>query len=209
MELDIRTIHSIFDKYNTLIFEKCFDCKLPTPQFAISKSNNWLGQFSFMRVDITGYSYKIRISKNFDYNIDTLTNVIVHEMLHEYIQFNEMYDNNSHGVKFHYYMNVINNKFNNITITVRNTNEVQQICKPTPVILFTISTGQRCYAKISNSAYTHMFKFINQYFAKYGSVEEAICEPCYNVMRLRKSTSTLHYKPITDEIFKNICKDAA
>ena len=204
MELDIRTIHSIFDKYNTLIFEKQFDCKLPIPKFAISKSNNFLGLFNAIRIDHSGHSYKIRISKNFEHTIETLTNVVVHEMIHEYIQYNNIYDNNGHGRMFQHYMNLINYKFNELNITVVSNHEAELICKPTPVVLFTESNGERCYAKLSNSSYYRMINLINKHFGKYGSIDEAICEPCYRVCHFKKSVSTLHYLRVSDEVFTNV-----
>ena len=206
MELDIKTIKSIFDKYNTLIFENQFNCKLPTPTFAISKTKKCLGIFKCVKIDYDGHSYKISISNNFEHTIKTLTNVVVHEMIH-YIQFNCMHDNNSHGFIFCKYMNAINRKFNELNITIVSNNEAKYICKKTPVVLFTNECGQRCFAKLSNSSYYCMINLIKKYFGKYGSIDEAICEPCSRASYLQKSVSTLHYLNVKYELFTHINKN--
>lgn len=140
MNLTIALINKIFDKYNTNVFENVYGVKLPTPHFEISsRAIHWLGQFTCNRRDFDGHSYIIKISSNYSFTTKTLANVVVHEMIHEYIQYKHLSDSNAHGWRFCSIMNNINDKFSELNIDVRTSCSIvpKTNVKQMNIVLFT------------------------------------------------------------------------
>lgn len=108
-------VGKIFDKYNVLYFEN----SLPKPSFDFMRTKKAVGRFTCTRL----YGYRIinpKIKLSTYYNFDNeaeLTDIVLHEMIHYYIAYNNIWDNNPHGVTFRKYMRKLNDLGNhNITI---------------------------------------------------------------------------------------------
>lgn len=203
MELNVEKIRSIFNEYNESIFKAQYDCTLPMPKFVISgRAHNWLGQFSYKRIDRIGTSYVIKISKNFNYtNIYELASVVVHEMIHEYIQFKSFKDTNSHGYVFNSIKNNINKNFKELKIQIR-CSFIYHKTNKTEVMLFTDKTGKRCFTFVPNDK---LIDLLTKKCGKYGDIEVATCKS-NRLNNLAKSRVTLHYLYVNDEKFYRIKK---
>ena len=78
---------------------------LPTPHFGITDKKNYLGRF-------VGYKNRkknakhpithpiISISADYDYDEEMFENLMVHEMIHYFIAFNHIKDDDDHGTAF-------------------------------------------------------------------------------------------------------------
>lgn len=104
-------LRETFKKYNTLIFNN----RLPVPYLRISKSTRSLGSFRSIRGkgDLRlPQNCDIALSRNWDLEFSVLEDVVIHEMIHYYIWYNNLRDTSSHGRIFKTMMNEINNNYN-------------------------------------------------------------------------------------------------
>ncbi len=109
------TLQQIIDKFhhfNHLIFED----KLPLPEIRQTTDIYRAGcticnVVRYPDGRITRSGWVIRISVRFDRSESHYDNVLVHEMIHYYIGYNNLKDNDSHGDLFVRMMNEINEKF--------------------------------------------------------------------------------------------------
>lgn len=100
-------IQDTFVRYNELIF----DNSLPMPMFRLTTTRLAMG------VTRTGVLNNIKqisidISIRYDLPKEDYINTIVHEMIHYYIEYNNMQDDASHGKLFVSIMNKINSEHN-------------------------------------------------------------------------------------------------
>lgn len=117
MTATVEQIEKIFHKYNKSIFQKQYGYTLPTPVFRVSNAKNYVGLFSYRRHDKEGRSYKISISNFYKLTRQDIIETVIHEMIHEYIQFTGTIDTSSHGPMFRYIMDEIN-RTNGMSISV-------------------------------------------------------------------------------------------
>ena len=66
IQLTEKWINTNFDILNEEIFNSFYGCKLPKPKFVVSRAKNTLGLFHYLKMDHTGYSYVIKISKYYN-----------------------------------------------------------------------------------------------------------------------------------------------
>ena len=107
------TIKLIQERYNVLN-NMCFSNELPTNvRFLLHDSFKLLGQYSYTLNrynEVTRHS--ISISRNYDWDGDMLDDIILHEMIHEYIYYYQLkIGRNTHGAIFIKFMNEFNQKF--------------------------------------------------------------------------------------------------
>lgn len=189
MNVTLSLINNIFNHYNKVLFENEFGTKLPTPEFVLSgRAKKWLGQFNYLRKDRIGYSYKIKISKNFDFDKESLINVVVHEMLHEFIQFSEIHDTSVHGMQFNYYKNLINHKFPELNITVRDSSTKLK-SKTNRVIIFYDFYKNKCILKTNSPVVIH---WLIKNYGKYGNIYEGYSSSDV-INKITSSVSRIHY----------------
>lgn len=101
-----------FDELNLM----CFEGKLPKITFRMSKARTFIGQFSFKKrrtwlLKTELYDFKLKISTHYDLPEDTLTDVLLHEMIHYYIAINGIKDRSAHGPVFRSMMKDLNERF--------------------------------------------------------------------------------------------------
>jgi hypothetical protein len=100
MKADVNTLTHIFWDYN----KKCFGNSLPTPYIELFDKPGKIARFEYHK---NGKKAKkpirnqiIYFSKTYEFNENTMRDVMVHEMIHYYIAWNRIKDNGSHGRKF-------------------------------------------------------------------------------------------------------------
>lgn len=81
-----------FKRFN----EQFFNNELPIPVFALMKRSNVFGQFS-----VNKRYYIIRLNSMYDRELKAVETTLIHEMIHLYIHYHNLYDNASHGRTFH------------------------------------------------------------------------------------------------------------
>lgn len=146
MLITVSDIQSIFNKYNSL----CFDGKLPLPRIRIGHAKGYLGQLRYkVKKDKSGkatYSdFSLNFTQRYEMDQEKLEDVVIHEMIHYYIHYNNIQDTSAHGVVFRKMMDDINIRFKrNITISDRSglpvSDESQQI-KMHLVCVATLKSG--------------------------------------------------------------------
>jgi len=146
MLITVSDIQGIFNKYNSL----CFDGKLPLPRIRIGHAKGYLGQLRYkVKKDKSGkatYSdFSLNFTQRYEMDQEKLEDVVIHEMIHYYIHYNNIQDTSAHGVVFRKMMDDINIRFKrNITISVRSglpvSDESQQI-KMHLVCVATLKSG--------------------------------------------------------------------
>lgn len=93
-----------------------FDGKLPKLPIELSDAKTFLGLCVYKkRRTILGrtecYDFKLRISTRIDLVEAEVEDIIIHEMIHYYIGYNNLKDSSAHGRVFRHIMNTINEKF--------------------------------------------------------------------------------------------------
>lgn len=164
MMATVEQIEKIFHKYNKSIFEKQFGYVLPTPSFRVTTAKNYIGLFSYMRHDRMGSSYKISVSNFYKLTRQDIIETVIHEMIHEYIQFTGTIDTAVHGPMFIHIMNEIN-RMNGLNVTVRGSNNTVSVTKEFRMFSFNMN-GRRHITKIQKTKeaeYVKMLKNINKY----------------------------------------------
>ena len=146
MLITVSDIQGIFNKYNSL----CFDGKLPLPRIRIGHAKGYLGQLRYkVKKDKSGkatYSdFSLNFTQRYEMDQEKLEDVVIHEMIHYYIHYNNIQDTSAHGVVFRKMMDDINIRFKrNITISDRSglpvSDESQQI-KMHLVCVATLKSG--------------------------------------------------------------------
>lgn len=104
--------------------EKYFNGELPTPKFDLLHKTSMLGWFGYRKSGKDKrkkmpLEYKvIKISDCYDFDEKDFIEIMVHEMIHYYIAWNQIKDNGDHGDKFMEMATEISEKYGlNITKT--------------------------------------------------------------------------------------------
>lgn len=119
MEITISYIQNKFLKFNHMIFGD----QLPMLPIRLSNAKTFMGQCCFKKKrtltgKIKNYDFVLRINTRIDLPETDLEDIIIHEMIHYYIGYNQLHDTSSHGQLFRKMMAEINQKFGrHITIS--------------------------------------------------------------------------------------------
>ena len=98
--------------------KKFFNNELPDPKFCIIHSKNVLDQKKGKKWKPLAYKC-ISISDCFDFDRETLINIMAHEMIHYYLAEHQIKDDKSHGKEFMRMAQELNEKYGlNITETL-------------------------------------------------------------------------------------------
>lgn len=104
----VEIIKEKFKEYNNLYF----DGKLPMPKFDIMHTYKMSGYFIFDPVKKGRIrNKKIYITDSFDFTEEMFRNILVHEMIHYYIAYNNIKDNDDHGIEFLKIAEELNKKY--------------------------------------------------------------------------------------------------
>jgi predicted SprT family Zn-dependent metalloprotease len=112
MKATIPYVEKKFEEFNQLMF----DGKLPKLPIELSDAKTFLGLCVYKkRRTILGrtecHDFKLRISTRIDLVEAEVEDIIIHEMIHYYIGYNNLKDSSAHGRVFRHIMNTINEKF--------------------------------------------------------------------------------------------------
>lgn len=153
MKADIQFLSDRFQRFNRLIFKQ----PLPMPQMHISSAKSFMGQF---RVEKHGFggrnvTYHLTLSNRYDLSVAELEDIVIHEMIHFYINHAGLSDSSSHGQVFRRMMNEINRRFNrHITVSHRCTQQQLDSDKHLAhsiVCLCTMTDGRQLFCKVAQS----------------------------------------------------------
>ena len=119
MVVTIDWMKKSFEHFNKDYFRNT----LPTPAFSLSRGHYRQGRFCYKAVIKNGVmerrDYKIAISTFYEMSERQACNILLHEMIHYYILYHGLKDNQPHGRVFHSMADALNNKFGwNITATL-------------------------------------------------------------------------------------------
>ncbi len=125
MHATIKYVEKKFDEFNRLIFGS----RLPRLPIRMSDATTFLGMcVSKVQTLPDGrrqhHDFELRVSLRHDIPERELEDVIIHEMIHYFIMYNELVDSSPHGELFKAMMRSINRTYGrNITISRRSTPE--------------------------------------------------------------------------------------
>ncbi len=109
------TMPRMFNECN----KKYFNGSLPSPKYGLMNKLNILARFEYNKNKKGKHPIKwqeIKFSDCYDFPEDVFRNLMVHELIHYYIEWNGIRDNKSHGKEFMKIANELNTKYNlNVT----------------------------------------------------------------------------------------------
>ena len=114
-----------FEEFNQQIFAG----KLPKLPIVLSDAKTFLGVFTYKHRKVTDgkteyYDFKLIINTRLDLPENEIDDVIIHEMIHYFIGYNQLEDATAHGPIFTHMMNEINTKYGrHITVSRKSTDE--------------------------------------------------------------------------------------
>ena len=121
MKATIEYVERKFKEYNELMFGG----RLPMIPVKLSDVKSYLGKCKYcIRVLADGrrecYNFEMLINTRIDLPENVVEDVIIHEMIHYFIQYNGLSDTSAHGAIFKSIMNSINSTFGrNICVTYK------------------------------------------------------------------------------------------
>ncbi len=108
ISIDIDWLQTWFDTFN----QRYFNNVLPPPRFTLSKSRTRLGSMSCKKkrtwLKTVSTDFTISISIFYDQTERQYQNVLLHEMIHYYIAYQNIKDTSAHGVVFKKMMKQLN-----------------------------------------------------------------------------------------------------
>lgn len=128
MKATIPYVKKKFEEFNKL----CFAGKLPQIPIELSDAKTFLGLCVHKRrIGENGeteyFDFKLRINSRLDLPENEIEDVIIHEMIHYFIDYNQLEDATTHGPIFTHMMNEINSKYGrNITISNKCSEEQEE-----------------------------------------------------------------------------------
>lgn len=128
MIASIQYIEQKFGEFNRLFFGG----RLPILQFELSDASRFLGQFNWDEKTlpdgrIEKSNFKLRVNTRIDMTQDALDDVIIHEMIHYFIDYHNLVDSSPHGNIFRAIMESINvNHGRHIEVAHRNPSEEEK-----------------------------------------------------------------------------------
>ena len=118
---------SKFNEFNALIFNG----RLPLPTIILTQANTFLGKCEYKRRRLPGgkeqrCDFHLRFNVRAELSDTLMEDVIIHEMIHYYIAYNNLKDTSAHGPLFRSMMNDINTRYGReIRVSHRLTDSTQ------------------------------------------------------------------------------------
>lgn len=107
MYIDSDFVQAAFERFNKLIFGD----KLPWPNFELTPVTSFLGQYKCMRDDQGMKRHWLRFSNALELDEREWEDIVIHEMIHYFIDYNHIGDSTAHGPVFKRFMEKINSGF--------------------------------------------------------------------------------------------------
>ena len=136
-----------------------FEGKLPQPRLALSRSRRQLGSMRFKRRMRMGrvetYDHAIHVSILFEQGENEFKNVLLHEMIHYYIAYNNIQDTGPHGEVFRKMMNWLNSEHGWNMKVSENGKALQMAQENIPrreylVLALSLCSGKRAFARLTS-----------------------------------------------------------
>ncbi len=137
MKATLPYLRERFEHFNHL----CFGGVLPVPAFRLTTASSYIGQMRYRhRRGPDGswqrYAFTMSFSTRFELDEAEVEDTIIHEMIHYYIDFNNLQDTSIHGRLFRQLMNDINLRFNrHITISLRDPEILNTDSRQRPAVI--------------------------------------------------------------------------
>lgn len=180
MVVTIAWMKKSFEQFNKDYFRNT----LPTPAFSLSRGHYRQGCFCYKTVMKNGVmerrDYKISISTFYEMSERQACNILLHEMIHYYILYHGLKDDQPHGRVFHFMADALNNKFGwNITTTLAMASAGYKVSE---------ETKRRCAHKLS-------FYVLAMETVKEGYVLSVVSPSCVNQINklLKKASEIRHH----------------
>ena len=198
-----------FNHFNKL----CFGGKLPPVPIEMSNARRSLGQCVYRIVALPGgkkqkTDFRIRLSQVVDLPERELEDIVIHEMIHYYIDSNQFTDTSTHGILFQDMMNRINATFGrNITISHKSTKEEREGAYDTRphwhvIAVLTLSDGKKGI-KVLPRVLPSILKYYNGVMAS-PQVSDAQLYMSNDIYFNRfPNSSSLKYHSLEDEVNKS------
>lgn len=128
MTVTIPYIKQKFEEFN----QQMFGGRLPMIPIELSNAKTFLGQCAYKkRHKLLGkvelYDFKLRINTRIDLSEQEMEDIIIHEMIHYHIGYNQLKDTSAHGRLFLQMMNDINTRFGrHVTVSHKSTAEQRE-----------------------------------------------------------------------------------
>lgn len=173
MLITVTEIQHIFTKYNDL----CFDGKLPMPRIRIGNAKGYLGQLRYKvkkekNGRLTYSDFSLNFTQKYDLSQQKLEDVVVHEMIHYYIHYNNIQDTSAHGAVFRKMMNDINTRFKrHITISDRSALPVNEINQQTKLYLVCVASLKSGETGVAVCALSRAFEIFDELPRRYDIVK--------------------------------------
>ena len=157
MDLTVQYLKENFLQLN----ETYFQGQLPLPLLIVSSSKTLLGQFWSLRnrarlLHAKKEKFIIRISDYYDMPSEEYRNILLHEMIHYYIEYNNIKDTSPHGQKFREMMHTFNTKYGwHVSISSKNSKWKIRQCyaKPFYTVLALTTNDNKHYLSVVNPNY--------------------------------------------------------
>lgn len=128
MKATVPYIENKFQEFNL----QMFGGKLPHIPVELSDAKTFMGQCVYKRRrkwfgKTELYDFRLRINTRIDLPEQEVEDIIIHEMIHYYIGYNQLKDTSAHGQLFRKIMNEINSKYGrHVTVSHRSTKEQRE-----------------------------------------------------------------------------------
>ncbi len=160
-------IQKKFEEFNQLIFAS----ELPKLPIELSDAKTFLGKCVFKhRQGKNGktecYDFKLKINTRLDLPEVEIEDVIIHEMIHYYIGYNQLEDATAHGPRFLQMMNEINSKHGrHISVSHKSTKEQKEALVDKKahyhVVAVVVFQDGRCGIKVLPRVLQSILKYYN------------------------------------------------
>lgn len=165
---DICFIQTCFERFNSQIFGG----SLPLTPLKLTKASSFFGKLHYRRHrnifgKETKSDFEIRISTSFDLPEREWEDVIIHEMLHYYIDLNGIRDSSAHGPVFRSMMQEINEKYGRrLTVSKRTSapRPRRRRSGKTIFCLSILSDGSRGITICSPARVSYMKRYLPRYY---------------------------------------------
>ena len=207
MLITVTDIQQIFAKYNDL----CFDGKLPMPRIRIGYAKGYLGQLRYtVRKGKDGkrtYSnFSLNFTQKYELDRQKLEDVVIHEMIHYYIHYNNIQDTSAHGSVFRKMMNDINIRFKrNITISDRSALPVAETNQQTKLYLVCVASLKSGETGVAVCARSRAFEIYDELPYRYEILNfnwYFTSDPFFS--RYKRSNTAKLYRADREEISKHL-----
>lgn len=137
MKATLPYLRERFDHFNRL----CFGGQLAVPLFRLTTARSYMGQMRYHRRRRTDgtwekYNFTINLSTRFDLPEADLEDIIIHEMIHYYIDSHALRDTSTHGRLFRQMMNDINRRHGrHVTVSYRNRDILNTDTRQRPAVI--------------------------------------------------------------------------